>query len=494
MNWWNDLSDWISSDDGWRVISGALIPFVAIVVAGIVAALIGRGATKRVVTMQEREARNAAVAGIVSAARKAATWGSLGHDERAYADHLAEDADIRLRLLPVAGAPLAANWTQHEIADIKKNSSTFSFQAEQSLAEFRDRILEWQARPNRARKLFKSDLERWKFDSPDPDAELITRQQDWNADQASASRTADSGSTAAAPAERPTPTTTSLRPAPSAAAGAGAGSTSAPSAGAGFSVTRGGSAPVDPNATTPISDTSSNRTTPISDATTTRAYGDGATRAYGDGATRAYGDGAPRAYGDGATRAYGDDATRPAGAGPAAGAPTRAPLGSPASPVSGRNPSSVGAPDADNADAVDDVRPSGARGTSTDGSAAGSAAPVAGPTARGNDTRSDDARSNGARSNDVGESGDQEPAARGAGAPVPPPVAQPTSADAHVNRTTGGDARAADGPTAAQTRSIPTRIAGGPAEPADADETSEAPYTQPISASELRRRAADDDE
>ncbi|MFS2076704.1 hypothetical protein, partial [Curtobacterium sp. CT11-133] len=150
MDWWNDLTDWISSDNGWRVISGALIPFVAIVVAGIIAALIGRGATKRVVAMQEREARNAAVTGIVSAARKAATWGSLGHDERAYADHLAEDADIRLRLLPVAGAPLAANWTQHEIADIKKNSSTFSFQAEQSLAEFRDRILEWQARPNRA--------------------------------------------------------------------------------------------------------------------------------------------------------------------------------------------------------------------------------------------------------------------------------------------------------------------------------------------------------
>lgn len=171
MQWWNDLNDWTSSDAGWRVLSGAIIPFVAIVVAGIVAALIGRAATKRVVALQEREAKNAAVAGLVSAARKAANWGSLGHDERSYADHLAEDADIRLRLLPVAGAPIAANWAQHEIADIKKNSSTFSFQAEQSLSEFRDRILEWQARPARARKLFKSDLERWKFDSPDPDAE-----------------------------------------------------------------------------------------------------------------------------------------------------------------------------------------------------------------------------------------------------------------------------------------------------------------------------------
>ncbi len=215
MNWWNDLMDWTASDAGWRVLSGAIIPFVAIVVAGVVAALIGRGATKRVVALQEREAKNAAVAAIISAARKAATWGSLGHDERAYADHLAEDADVRLRLLPVSGSPMAANWAQHEIADIKKNSSTFSFQAEQSLAEFRDRLLEWQARPNRARKLFKSDLERWKFESPDPDAELVKRQQDWNADQASARQS-----------DAQTPSTTSLRPAPR----SGASAAPAPSA------------------------------------------------------------------------------------------------------------------------------------------------------------------------------------------------------------------------------------------------------------------------
>lgn len=426
MDWWNDLTDWISSDDGWRVISGALIPFVAIIVAGVIAALIGRGATKRVVAMQEREARNAAVAGIVSAARKAAAWGSLGHDERAYADHLAEDADIRLRLLPVAGAPLAANWTQHEIADIKKNSSTFSFQADQSLAEFRDRLLEWQARPGRARKLFKSDLERWKFDSPDPDADLIKRQQDWNADQVATSDTAAPTTTPAPATERPTPTTTSLRPAPqrpggttssapSAAAGAGSAAPAAPTtagAGAGFSVTRGGgdrgATPVDPNATTPISDTNgTNATTPISDANTTRAYGDGATT-------------------------------------PLSGAPVRPTLGSPIGKDS----------DADNADTVDDARAGGAKQNQT--------APTS-------------------------------PASRTPGS-VPPPVAKPTSADAHVNRAPAADGRKVEAPSAPTTTSVPTRIADAPAEPTDANETSEAPYTQPISASELRRRAAEDDE
>ncbi|MBA8991367.1 hypothetical protein FHW23_002636 [Curtobacterium pusillum] len=457
MDWWNDLTDWISSDDGWRVISGAIIPFVAIVVAGIVAALIGRGATKRVVAMQEREARNAAVAGIVSAARKAATWGSLGHDERAYADHLAEDADIRLRLLPVAGAPLAANWTQHEIADIKKNSSTFSFQAEQSLAEFRDRLLEWQARPGRARKLFKSDLERWKFDSPDPDAELITRQQEWNADQSGSSRSADGaapGTGTDAESPRPTPTTTSLRPAvqrpaatPASAAPAVSGTPSAPptsaapaaarpgsAAGAGFSVTRGGSTAVAPDATTPISASSStNTTTSFSDGNTTRAYGDGAA------------------------------------------APTRPPLGSPASPVRTGGSSAVTSARGSDAGSADS-------GSSDSGDAdAGNA--DAGPADTDNADTVDDRRAAGAN-----------PSTRAtAGSPVPPPVAKPTSADAHVNRAQDADARKVGAPGTTQTTSVPTRIAGAPAEPADANETSEAPYTQPISASELRRRAADDE-
>ncbi|MFJ3381343.1 hypothetical protein ACIPJ2_13135 [Curtobacterium sp. NPDC090217] len=416
MDWWNDLLDWTSSDTGWRVISGALIPFVAIVVAGVVAALIGRGATKRVVSLQEREAKNAAVAAIISAARKAASWGSLGHEERGYADHLAEDADIRLRLLPINGAPLAANWAQHEIADIKKNSSTFSFQAEQSLAEFRDRLLEWQSRPGKARKLFKYDLERWKFESPDPDADLIKRQQDWSADQASGKRAPE-------PTPAPTPTTTSLRPAPqrpggpitpaaqpatataagSTAAGTGAGIAAAGTPGtaasagavAGYTATRG----TDPNATTPITD------------------------------------GATRSFGDGLTRPYGDDQPAPTPIRPALGTPgTPGAPGAPGAPVTPGSPSRGSSDvDADNADVVDEQPMSSPR-------------PQSSP--RETDTQRD------------------------------------------AGTLTDGPVDAA-GPT--NTTSIPTRIADAPVEPADADETSEAPYTQPISANELRRRAEDDE-
>ncbi|WIB43686.1 hypothetical protein [Curtobacterium sp. MCLR17_058] len=434
MDWWNDLTDWTSSDTGWRVLSGAVIPFVAIVVAGVIAALIGRSATKRVVALQERESKNAAVAAILTAARKAAAWGSLGHDERAYADHLAEDADIRLRLLPVQGAPLAANWAQHEIADIKKNSSTFSFQADQSLAEFRDRLLDWQARPSRARKLFKADLERWKFESPDPDADLIKRQQDWNADQAEPPRTqapAQAPAPApAAPAERPTPTTTSLRPAqrpasaPStppaaAAASAGAAGATTPS----FSVNRGAG-------------TNPNRGS--ADQNATRSFGDNTTRVYGD-----------------------DDEAAP---------PVRPALGTPTSPAR-----SVQGRGTDDTEVVDDDSATRAFGDASATRASGDAGATR---AFGDSGR--------APRNDRPSSSDR-------------PVATPTAADAHVNRAPANDVPPAsaprvDTPGATNTTSVPTRLNQAPAEPADANETSEAPYTQPISAAELRRRAADDDE
>jgi len=390
MDWWNDLTDWTASDEGWRVLSGAIIPFVAIVVAGVIAALIGRAATKRVVALHDRESRNAAVAGVVTAARKASRWGALGHEERAYADHLAEDADVRLRLLPVSGAPLAADWVQHEIADIKRNSSTFTSQADQSLGELRDRLLEWNGKPGRAKKLFKADLERWKFDSPDPDADLIARQQDWNAGQQQQRSAEADASTAPS---RPTPTTTSLRPAPqqspvgSPAAATSAGRTSGPTV-----------APaVDQDATTPIDDV--------------------------------------RGAADNRTRPYGDRETVQLD-----GAPVRPPLGSPiasARPGNGTTPS-----------ARNDL------GSRSDDSSDSGEVDV---TDRGGDARSDDRPTSAPR------------------------VASPTSADAHVNRA-AASATGLDRPGAANAT---------PGAREDDDDAS--PYTQPISASELRRRAAEDD-
>ncbi|MBF0672901.1 MAG: hypothetical protein IR160_09985 [Salinibacterium sp.] len=179
MQWWNDLVDWLNSDDGWRVISTAVIPFLAIVVAGVVAALIGRGSARRAIAHAEQERRIATVAALISGARRAARWNALSHPEQQHAEHLLHDADTRLRLLPLNGSGMVADWAAHEIEEMKRNSVSFSFQAEQSLIEFRNRLVEWQMRPGRAKKLFKADLDTWAYEAGQADQDLVRQQKEW---------------------------------------------------------------------------------------------------------------------------------------------------------------------------------------------------------------------------------------------------------------------------------------------------------------------------
>jgi hypothetical protein len=163
MQWWNDIVAWFNSTAGMRIVLSVILPFVAIIVAGLIAAAIGRGSAQRVIDRGDRELKGAAITALILVGRKAAIWSSLGADEKQHIDSLMSEADIRVRLLPVAGAGSAADWAAHELADMKKNSASFSFQADQTLVDYRDRLLDWQAKPGRARKLFISDLEQWRY-------------------------------------------------------------------------------------------------------------------------------------------------------------------------------------------------------------------------------------------------------------------------------------------------------------------------------------------
>jgi hypothetical protein len=212
MQWWNNFVDWFNSTEGWRLISGAIIPFLAIVVAGIIAAGIGRASTRRVIALSDRDARIASVTALLSAARRASVWNTLSAGEQQHVDQMTTEAEIRLRLLAMPGASLASEWTAHEIAEMKKNSVSFSFQAEQSLLIVRDRLIEWQGRPNRAKRLFKNDLDSWAYESSLSDQDLVHQQQAWSAQQAAsnaaplaapAASALSSSSTAPAPIAAP---------------------------------------------------------------------------------------------------------------------------------------------------------------------------------------------------------------------------------------------------------------------------------------------------
>ncbi|QAV69771.1 hypothetical protein ESZ53_04560 [Salinibacterium sp. UTAS2018] len=195
LEWWNDLVDWFSSDQGWTFITSALVPFLAIVVGGIIVGMIARSSLRRLIGQQDRQAKVAAVAALIASGRRAAAWSTLSAGEKEHVDHQSSEAEVRVRLLPLKGADIAADWAAHKLAAMKKNSVNYSFQAEQDLAELQDGLIEWQSRPGRAKKLFAQDLASWKYETSEAEDELVVKQQEWASRQAAESTTAPAAST-----------------------------------------------------------------------------------------------------------------------------------------------------------------------------------------------------------------------------------------------------------------------------------------------------------
>jgi hypothetical protein len=213
MQWWNDFLDWLNSAEGARLLSATVIPFIAIVVAGVVAALIARGSISRLFAKQERAQRASAVEALIAVGEKASQWSGLSGQTRDHFEAQTSVASIRVRLLPSTGAAMASAWAEYQLADIKRNSANFSVQADQGYAEYRDRLIEWHHRPARARKLFVADLERFRLESANDDTDLIERQRRWKAEQSSntpssAQPTTFPSAPAAAPSTTPAPTST----------------------------------------------------------------------------------------------------------------------------------------------------------------------------------------------------------------------------------------------------------------------------------------------
>jgi hypothetical protein len=211
MQWWNDFVDWLTSPAARPALFNAAVLAVAVILSGLIAAWIARGALKGLLSRTDRQQKASAIAALVDAATEASVWNSLTPGEQVLSDRAVGQADIMVRLLPIKSAGLAANWAGHQLAEMKRASATFGYQLDPAIAEFRDRLLEWQNNPRRARRIFQNDLERWRFESNDPDRTLIDQQDAWVAQQHHEQYTAPAGATAVQPA---TPQTASATPAP----------------------------------------------------------------------------------------------------------------------------------------------------------------------------------------------------------------------------------------------------------------------------------------
>jgi hypothetical protein len=183
LEWWNDIVTWFSSKEGWAIVTAVILPFVAILAAGIIAGMITRSSLKRFIAHQDRLAKTAAVAALIATGRRAAVWSTLSAQEKEHLEHQASEAEVRVRLLPVAGSGLAADWAAHYLASLKRHSANYGFQAEQDLADLQTGLIEWQSKPGRAKKLFAQDLAAWKYDESIPEDDLLVKQREWAAQQ-----------------------------------------------------------------------------------------------------------------------------------------------------------------------------------------------------------------------------------------------------------------------------------------------------------------------
>lgn len=183
MEWWNDLISWLTSNAARPTVFAAIVLFVAVLAAGLLAAWIAGTAIRRVVAQRDREAKTAAIAALIDAATEASVWNSLTPQEQVLSDRMVGQADIQVRLLPVRGSDVAANWAAHQLHELKRASATFGYQLDPAVIEFRDRLLDWERHPARTRKQFQNDLVRWRTQRQEPEQAAVEAQDAWVAEQ-----------------------------------------------------------------------------------------------------------------------------------------------------------------------------------------------------------------------------------------------------------------------------------------------------------------------
>jgi hypothetical protein len=183
MQWWSDFISWLTSNAAQPTVLTAIVLFVAVLAAGLLAAWIASAAIRRVVAQRDREAKTAAIAALVDAATEASVWNSLTPQEQVLADRVVGQADMVVRLLPIRGSDVAANWATHQLHELKRASATFGYQLDPAVVEFRDRLLDWERHPSRTRKQFQNDLVRWRTQRQEPEQAALDAQDAWIAEQ-----------------------------------------------------------------------------------------------------------------------------------------------------------------------------------------------------------------------------------------------------------------------------------------------------------------------
>lgn len=170
LDWWNAYLDWAMSADGKAILTTAVIPFVAVLIAGLSGAMLARGGIARLTARQDRDQRAAVIAAALASIRRSGAWGQLSLSEQDHLDFRVSEAVAQIRMVPAEGAELAGEWAALKTRVIKQKSLVGAGTAESDIRDVEDWLIVWHRHPRRAAKHFAADLETLRYSAPQPAA------------------------------------------------------------------------------------------------------------------------------------------------------------------------------------------------------------------------------------------------------------------------------------------------------------------------------------
>lgn len=183
MEWLSDFLDWLVTDRGQESTRIGFLFLIALLIGAFLAGWITRQGMRALLRRHDRALRDAAVLALIDAATEASVWNSLSPQEQVLANRTIGQADAQIRLLPLSGSDIAANWAAHQLNEMKRNSATFGYLLDPVVLAFRERLLYWCDRPNKAKRIFEADLDVWQETSSESERKLLAEQEAWVAQQ-----------------------------------------------------------------------------------------------------------------------------------------------------------------------------------------------------------------------------------------------------------------------------------------------------------------------
>ncbi len=159
----SDLAGWFSDPNNFGTLVSAATSIVALILGLIIGAMIVSSQAGKQTRTADEHAKASVVADVLDATTELAVFASLPAAAQAACDRTVARVDVRLRVLPVQGAGSVADWTGHQLNELKRASAVGVTAAQTTLDILRDRLVLWVYNPKRAAKQCQRDLERWSF-------------------------------------------------------------------------------------------------------------------------------------------------------------------------------------------------------------------------------------------------------------------------------------------------------------------------------------------